>query len=139
MGKYITDIEQLYASLSGLFGSLDKYPELREPVLNSGLVLEMVYTDPSGQICVDTSKGKVDVYTGEWPADVEPQVKLMLTSDVAHQFWLGKINFMFAMAKGQIKTSGNMGAMLKLVPLLGPLFDAYKDYLRNNGMEDMIF
>lgn len=138
MGKYITDIDQLYKSLGGLFGSLDKYPEIEEPVLKSGLVLLMEYTDPKGQIVVDTTQGRVDFYMGEWPATVEPKVKLMLTSDDAHQFWLGKINFMFAMAKGQIKTSGNMGALLKLVPLLGPLFEAYIAYLKDNGMENMI-
>ena len=138
MGKHIKDIEQLYKGISGMFASVDDVPKIKKKILATNLILELGYTDPDGTIILDASGDDIRVYTGEWPEDLKPKVKLLMTSDIAHFYWLGKVNFMIAMLKKDIRTEGNIGEVLKLVPVLGPLFKLYKDFLENNDMGDLI-
>ncbi len=138
MGKCITDIEQLYKGISGLFGSLDQLPDVKRKVLKTNLLLELCYHDPEGLVVVDATGSEIKIHLGECPEGLEPEVKLMMSSDTAHLFWLGKINFIMATATGKIKTDGNVGGVIKLVPVLGPLFKAYADFLRNNDMAELI-
>ena len=138
MGKYITDIEQLYKGITGMFGSLDQLPDVKRKVLNTELLLEFCYSDPDGGAIINATGNEIKVYIGECPASIEPQVKLMMSSDTAHLFWLGKINLIMASATGKIKTSGNVGSAMKLVPVLDPLFKVYTDFLRENGMAELI-
>ncbi|SDP47762.1 hypothetical protein [Desulforhopalus singaporensis] len=139
MGKYITNIDQLYKGISGMFGSADQVPEVKQKILNTGLVLELHYLNPEGKIVIDASSGEqIKVYTGEWPDSVNPKVKMEMDSDIAHLYWLGKVNFMMATLKKDIRTVGNLGEVLKLVPVLGPLFGLYINFLKNNGMGDLV-
>jgi len=138
MGKYIIDIEQLYKGITGLFGSLDQLPDVKRKVLKTELLLELSYSDPEGRVIVDATGDEIKIYLGECPEGIEPKVKLMMSSDTAHLFWLGKVNFIMATATGKIKTSGNVGGVIKLVPVLDPLYKAYADFLRENGMADLI-
>ena len=138
MGKHIKDIEQLYKGIAGLFGSLDQLPDVKRKVMKTELLLELVYDDPDGLVVVDATGDDIKVYMGECPQGIEPKVKLMMSADTAHLFWLGKINFIMATATGKIKTAGNVGGVIKLVPVLGPLFKAYADFLRGNGMADLL-
>ena len=138
MGKYITDIEQLYDGVAGLFGSLEELPDIKRKVLNTNLLLGLYYSDPEGKILLDASGNKIKVYTGQWPDGMEPKVKLMMSADTSHMFWLGKVNLLMATATGEIRTAGNLGGVMKLVPMLKPLFGVYVDFLNNNGMSDLV-
>jgi len=62
----------------------------------------------------------------------------MMSADTAHLYWLGKVNFIMATATGKIRTEGNVGSVIKLVPVLGPLFKAYADFLKDNGMAELL-
>jgi len=138
MGKYIKDIDQLYKGITGLFGSLDRLPDVKRKVLKTDLLLELNYSDPEGLVLVDGTGDDIKIHLGECPEGVEPKVKLMMSADTAHLFWLGKINFIMATATGKIKTAGNVGGVIKLVPVLDPLYKAYADFLRENGMAELI-
>ncbi len=138
MGKYITDIEQLYKGISGLFASLDQLPDIKRKVLATNLLLGLRYTDPDGQVLVDATGAEIKVFVGAWPDGVEPKVELMMAADTSHLYWLGKVNFMMAAAKGEIRTSGNLGGIMKLVPVMKPLFKSYADFLKDNGMAELV-
>ncbi len=138
MGKQVTEIKQLYKALHGLVESMDQSPQVKKAVLDTNLVLGMQYKDPEGLFIIDASGDEVVAYDGECPADVEPKVTLHLTADIANRYWQGKTNFMIAMQKGDIRPVGDLGAILKLVPVLGPMFKVYTDYLKNNDMTDMV-
>lgn len=138
MGKHIKDIEQLYKGISGLFGSLDQLPDVKRKVLKTELLLELCYSDPEGRVVVDATGDDIKIYLGECPEGIEPKVKLKMSADTANLFWLGKINFIMATATGKIKAAGDVGSVIKLVPVLGPLFKAYTDFLRENDMAELI-
>lgn len=138
MGKYITEINQLYEGLGGLFGGLDSYPHIKKAVTDAKITLAMYYSDPDGMLAVDASTGDIKFYTDSYPPDFKPAVNLRLKAATAHLYWLGKVNFMLAMQKGEIKAEGNLGLVLKLVPVLGPLFKAYAEVLKQKGMGHLV-
>ena len=52
-----------------------------------------------------------------------------MEADTAHRFWLGKVNVTVALARGQMKAKGPVAKILKLVPLVKPVFPRYKAQL----------
>ena len=69
---------------------------------------------------------------------MDPEVTMSMKADVAHRFWLGKINVTMAIARGEIKPGGPVAKILKLVPLTKPVYPRYKAMLRRQGREDLI-
>jgi putative sterol carrier protein len=65
-------------------------------------------------------------------------VTMSMEADTAHRFWLGQVNVTVALARGQIKASGPVAKILKLVPLAKPIFPRYKAQLEADGREDLI-
>ena len=56
------------------------------------------------------------------PSDLDPEVVMALEADTAHRFWLGKVNVTVALARGQIKAKGPVAKILRLVPIVKPVF-----------------
>ena len=54
---------------------------------------------------------------------------MSMEADTAHKFWLGKVNVTMALAKGQMKAKGPVAKILKLVPLVKPVFPRYQKML----------
>ena len=62
---------------------------------------------------------------------------MTMDADTAHRFWLGKVNVTMALARGQIKAKGPVAKILKLVPLVKPVFPRYKAQLEAAGRSDL--
>jgi putative sterol carrier protein len=77
-----------------------------------------------------------DVDFGE--TEMEPDVVMSMEADTAHRFWLGQVNVTVALARGEIKASGPVAKILKLVPLTKPIFPRYKALLEEQGREDLV-
>jgi putative sterol carrier protein len=65
-------------------------------------------------------------------------VVMSMDADTAHRFWLGKVNVTVALARGQMKAKGPVAKILKLVPLVKPVFPKYRAMLEEAGREDLI-
>jgi putative sterol carrier protein len=72
------------------------------------------------------------------PTTLEPEVVMTMDADTAHRFWLGKVNVTVALARGQIKAKGPVAKILKLVPLVKPVFPRYRSILERAGREDLV-
>jgi len=83
---------------------------------------------------VDGEEGEVD--TGQ--TDLEPEVVMSMEADTAHKFWLGKVNVTVALARGQMKAKGPVAKILKLVPLVKPVFPRYREMLESKGRNDLL-
>ena len=70
-------------------------------------------------------------------SEMEPQVTMTMAADTAHRFWLGQVNVTVALARGEIKASGPVAKILKLVPLTKPVFPRYKAQLLAQGRADL--
>jgi hypothetical protein len=63
---------------------------------------------------------------------------MFMKADMAHKFWLGKVNISMALAKGDMRAKGNIAKILKLVPMAKKLFPKYRELLTNAGRTDLI-
>jgi hypothetical protein len=61
----------------------------------------------------------------EW----EPKVEMTMDSEVANKYFQGKENVPMALARRRIKSSGDIKAALKLIPITKPVFAKYRDML----------
>src|SRR6266480_229619 len=91
-------------------------------------ILQYDYSEPESKITLRLQEGEPgDVDFGE--TDMEPDVVMSMEADTAHRFWLGKVNVTVALARGQIKAKGPVAKILKLVPLVKPVFPRYRQML----------
>ena len=68
----------------------------------------------------------------EWSDDVdwEPQVRMAMSSETANRYFQGKENVAMAIARRRIKTGGDLKAALALIPITKPIYDQYRDYVK---------
>ncbi len=133
---YFKDEQEVYAHLGALFVGLNEDPELAPQFRKANTIVQYVYRNPDSQITVkliDGEDGQVDL----GPTSLEPEVVMTMDADVAHRFWLGKVNVTVAMARGQIKAKGPVAKILKLVPLVKPVFPRYRAQLEAAGRSDL--
>ena len=61
-----------------------------------------------------------------------------MQADLAHEFWQGRINLFSALARGQIVATGAVQPVLRLVPVVEPMYQWYLTLLREQGLADLI-
>jgi hypothetical protein len=71
-------------------------------------------------------------------SDLDPEVVMTMAADTAHLFWLGKVNITRALARGQVQAKGPVAKVLRLVPLVKPVFPRYQRMLEEAGREDLL-
>lgn len=126
--------EELHRYVGGIFETALADPELSDKLAGTGLVLRMHCTEPDSDLTVDLP-GKT-VYPGtEGP---EPDATMTMSTDTANQYWQGKVNLPFAMARGKVTVDGTITKLLQLAPLSKKLFPVYVERLRNDGREDLV-
>jgi len=131
------DAQEVYATLGAFFGALDADPELGPRFREADTVIRYVYRKPDAQITIRMApgqEGQVDF----GPSTLEPEVTMTMDADVAHRFWLGKVNVPFAIARGQIRTSGPVAKVLGLAPLVKEAIPRYRAQLEAAGRRDLL-
>ena len=69
---------------------------------------------------------------------MEPEVVMSMRRTRHTGSGLGQVNVTVALARGQIKASGPVAKILKLVPLTKPVFPRYKALLEAQGRDDLV-
>ena len=134
---YFKDADEVYAYIGKLFQDLANDEELAPKFRKANTIVQYQYRNPQSQITVNLlegQEGRVDC--GE--TDMEPEVVMSMEADTAHRFWLGKVNVTVALARGQMKAKGPVAKILKLVPLVKPVFPRYQQMLQEAGREDLL-
>lgn len=131
---------QLYECIGGLMMSARTHAELGPKVRASNLVIRFVYFEPDAQITIDaktpTEGHFFEVYFGE--NDLNPDVLMTMKADIAHQFWLGKVNLTAALTRGQMTARGPIQAILKLLPAIKPAYAMYPEHLKSVGRGELV-
>jgi hypothetical protein len=134
---YFKDAQEVYDVIGKLFQDLAADDELAAKFRKANTIVAYEYREPDSRITVRLQEGEPgDVDFGE--SEMEPEVTMSMEADTGHLFWLGKVNVTVALARGQIKASGPVAKILKLVPLTKPVFPRYKAQLEAMGREDLI-
>jgi putative sterol carrier protein len=134
---YFKDADEVYATIGRLFESLAEDEELAPRFRTANTIVQYQYREPQSRITVkliEGEEGQVDC--GE--TAMEPEVVMTMDADTAHRFWLGQVNVTVALARGQMKAKGPVAKILKLVPLVKPVFPRYRQQLEDSGRQDLL-
>jgi putative sterol carrier protein len=133
---YFQSEQDVYETIGKLFEDLRDDAELFPKFQKANTIVRYEFRDPKSEITVkmlDGEPGQVDL----GPSQLEPEVIMSMEADTAHRFWLGKVNITVALARGQIKAKGPVAKILKLVPLVKPVFPRYERQLEAQGRTDL--
>jgi hypothetical protein len=133
---YFKDAEDLYAHLGRLFVELLADEELAPRFRAADTIVQWRYRKPEAQVTAklfEAEPAQVDLGATE----LEPEVVMTMDADVAHRFWLGRVNLAIAMARGQIRTEGPVAKVVKLGPLVKPVRERYRAQLQASGRGDL--
>jgi putative sterol carrier protein len=134
---YFKDADEVYAYIGRLFEELADDDELAPKFRKANTIVQYQYREPESQITVklvEGEEGQVDCGT----TTLEPEVVMTMDADTAHRFWLGKVNVTVALARGQMKAKGPVAKILKLVPLVKPVFPRYRAILEEADRRDLL-
>jgi putative sterol carrier protein len=135
--SYFKDADEVYQFIGKLFEDLAEDDELAPKFRKANTIVQYQYRNPDSTITVrlqEDHEGQVDL--GE--TTMEPEVVMSMEADTAHKFWLGKVNVTVALARGQMKAKGPVAKILKLVPLVKPVFPRYRKMLEDAGRQDLM-
>jgi hypothetical protein len=136
MGRF-KDESEVYAFIGRLLQELAVDPELAPKFQRTDTTVQYQMTDPDSQITVDMRPDRV-IVVDLGATELDPEVVMMLSADLAHGFWLGRVNITVALARGQAKARGPVAKILRLVPLVKPSFPRYEQILRDAGRTDLL-
>jgi putative sterol carrier protein len=134
---YFKDADEVYAYIGRLFEQLADDEELAPKFRKANTIVQYRYRDPESRITVklmEGEEGRVDC--GD--TTLEPDVVMTMDADTAHRFWLGHVNVTVALARGQMKAQGPVAKILRLVPLVKPVFPRYRRMLETAGRRDLL-
>jgi len=135
--SYFRDEAEVYEYIGGLLQSIVGDEELATRFQRANTVMQYQYSDPDARITVKLIDGE-DPRVDLGPTELEPEVVMTMTADVAHRFWLGEVNVTVALARGQMRAKGPVAKILRLVPAVKPVFPRYRAMLEEAGREDLL-
>jgi putative sterol carrier protein len=134
---YFKDADEVYQFIGKLFEDLAEDDELAPKFRKANTIVQYQYRNPDSTITVRLQEGEEgQVDCGD--TTMEPEVVMSMEADTAHKFWLGKVNVTVALARGQMKAKGPVAKILKLVPLVKPVFPRYRKMLEDSGRQDLM-
>jgi len=131
------DDREVYQYIGKLFQDLTDDPELSPKFRRADTIVQYRYTNPDSQITVRMKEGE-DGQVDLGPTEMQPEIVMSMEADTAHMFWLGKVNVTMALAKGQMRAKGPVAKILRLVPLVKPVFPRYKKMLEDENRNDLL-
>jgi hypothetical protein len=134
---YFNDAQEVYDTIGKLFVLLAEDEELAPKWQEANTIVRYKFTEPDSQITIRLRPGEPeDVDFG--PTEMEPELVMAMKADVAHRFWLGKVNVTMAIARGDIRPTGPVAKLLRLVPLTKTIFPRYRGMLEKDGRVDLV-
>jgi len=130
------DSAQLYDCFGSLFQELAENPKISQTLAKSGLIVRFNYTNPDCSITIDTTKEPINFYYRE--CDLVPNIDMSMEADVAHRFWLGKVNLVSALTRGTVAIKGSIPTIMKLLPIISPAYKLYPEVLKKKGLDSLI-
>lgn len=129
--SFFKSSDDLKKVLGGFFQELVEVGDIRDSLLRSALVIRFHYEQPDLSITIDSRGGEIRfLFDSDEP---KPDVEMRMKADVAHRFWLGKVNLAMALARRQIIAKGQIPKVLKLLPVIKPAYKLYPSYLKGHG------
>lgn len=132
--------EELYKCIGGMMEEARSDAQMGPKIRSSGLIIKFRYSDPESEITIDAANPEQGYYYNVLfgPNDMEPRVLMTMSADIAHKFWLGKVNLTAALTRGQMKAKGPIQEILKLLPAIKPAYTLYPQHLEKIGYKHLV-
>lgn len=123
--------------ICGMFRDAGDHPDVGPKVRAANLVLRVLLTDPD---CELTVAFREDYQVIFGPTDLEPDIALLMSGDIADKFWRGDYNLATGIikreVKAKVKTAGPTKTLIRaLVPLAEPLRPLYREKIAKKDAE----
>lgn len=124
--------EQLKEILGTFFETLAADEKIKASLLAAHLVIRFVYRDPDASVTIVATGDPIQILRDD--TNHKPDVEMTMKADIAHQFWLGKVNLPIALTRRQIVAKGPIPKILKLLPVIKPAYALYPSFLKSRGL-----
>jgi SCP-2 sterol transfer family len=128
---YFTNTDELNQVMDILWRKIKADDGMSKKLMESRLIVQFKYRDPEGLLTVDCSGNDMNIIIGA--TSLKPVVEMSMKSDVAHEFWMGKINVPLAIMAGKIVSKGPTPKALALLPVIKPAYALYPQVLQEAG------
>ena len=123
--------EAFYGVFGAFLSDLMQDPELGPKFAEVDKAVLMRFSQPDAAILLDCTTAPPKV-TIDPPVGTKGDVLLSMKAEDGHNFWLGNYNIALGLAKRSVKVSGNIAAMMGMLPALQPAFTRYEAYIKTN-------
>ena len=121
--------DHLYEVFGGLWKELLAEEKFNARLKKSKLTLKVSTKEPVGCMWVAHDK----VLTGD-EANLNALITLELPADMAHSFWLDKLNLGDALKSPEVKVKGPLPKLMAMLPLLKSVYKKYPEYCKKYGL-----
>lgn len=132
--SYFEDAGDVYGTLGRMLEIVGDDEDLG--IQQANTIVRYEYSDPESVITIRLRPGE-ETRVDFGASALEPEIVMTMKADVAHRFWLGEVNVPLALAHGEMVANGPTAKILRLVPLLQPVFPRYRQLLVEQGREDL--
>lgn len=123
-----TSTDELHEVMEALWTMIRETPDMAEKLIASKLIVQFRYREPEGLMTIDCSDGQeMKIYVGQ--CQIKPVIEMSMKADIAHDFWLGKVNVPTALMMGKIVSRGPVPKALALLPVIKPAYTIYPKVL----------
>ena len=114
----------------------DRARQMIDALRDKGLVIAFIWKNPDLSITLSPTDDNFGVFIND--DSIEPVATFSLNADTAHEFWHGRIKLAKALTTKQIVAKGPIPKILKLLPIIEPLYEEYPKYLESIGRRDLV-
>lgn len=131
MGVFKSEAEAK-AAFDKLFEAILELEEPNKRASDANVVLALRYSDPSYFGAIDGTKSPAVL---SHDPDIKADIEISMSSDTAHTFWKGELNFPVALMKGKVKIKGSAATVMRLLPTVTPGYQIYPRLIQELGIE----
>ena len=127
---------QEMVEIFGVLGERAASSQAAKTLHDAGMVVSFVYHNPDLVLTMDgrtPQEGESPMVMRFDAAEPSPDVTFECSADVGHQFWSGKLDVPQALGRGIVKARGSIAKALKLLPMMPPLYEAYRSLMEERG------
>ena len=125
-----------FRKMSGDLVNKDKVlVEIQSKLAGIGFIVKFVWSEPELALTLDFTKDPFSVLIND--VSVTPTATFTLSADTGHKFWHGQVNLAKALTTKAIVARGPLPKILKLLPVIVPLYEMYPAYLKQIGRADL--
>lgn len=127
--------QQFETVMSALFREISATPAILEPLAATHMILRFRYTEPTAVLTFDFTHRPPRLRTDD---EGDAHLEMAQSADVSHQFWLGRLKVVTAIATGKVRAKGDVSKALSLLPAIRPAFELYPRVLRELDLGHLV-